>query len=181
MESRRNLIARLLAGLQVGMLGGLGILAWLIILSYWNFRAPWALMNLFAASLQNTVYWGRNFSFFTFTGVAAHLFTCGVLGLFIGWVLPRPRAESRVSVAGLMFGIIISLIAYEVFWRRYVPGLREQVAPASLLVAHLIFGMSLARFPRYYLPLAPVEEIPEEVSEEIVDEVPPQPDEHAGQ
>jgi hypothetical protein len=159
MESRRNLLARLLAGLQVGMLGGLGILAWLIVLSYWYFRAPWALMNLFAASLQNTVYWGRYFSFFTLTGIAAHLFICGVLGVFIGWVLPRPRAETTISFAGLMFGIIISLVAYELLWRRYVPGLSEHLAPAALLITHLIFGMSLAQFPRYYLPMAPVEDL----------------------
>jgi len=163
MESRRNLLARLLAGLQVGMLGGLGILAWLIALSYWRFRAPWALMNLFAASLQNTVYWGRSFSFFTLTGIAAHLFICGLLGIFIGWVLPRPRSETAVSFAGLMFGIIISLLAYEMLWRRYVPGLNEHLAPAALLIAHLIFGMCLAQFPRYYLPMAPLEETHDEL------------------
>lgn len=155
MDSRGNWAPRLLAGLQVGILGGLGILAWFVILSYWNFRAPWALVNLFSTSLESRNTWSFELSFSTFTGIAGHLVACGILGMLIGWVLPKPMPGSRVSVSGLTFGIVISLMTYEFIWRRFVQGLGANIAPASLLIAHMIFGMSLAQFPRFYLMLAP--------------------------
>ncbi|MCC6394443.1 MAG: hypothetical protein IT167_27860, partial [Bryobacterales bacterium] len=162
MDSRRNLLPRLLAGLEVGILGGLAILVWFFVLSYWNFRAPWALVNLFSASLRNSGTWTYGFTSSTWTGMAAHLFVCGLLGIFIGWVLPRPASGTTVSLSGLAFGVIVSLLVYEFVWRRYVPSLGEYVAPAAGIVVHLIFGMCLAQFPRFYLELGEPEADPAE-------------------
>lgn len=154
MEARRNLLPRLLAGLEVGILGGLAILGWFLVLSYWNFRAPWALVNLFSASFRRNAAWGFNFSSLTWSGLAVHLFACGLLGIFIGWVLPRPHHGARISLTGLAFGVILSLMVYEFFWRRLIP-IGDYFAPAAMLIVHLLFGMSLAQFPRYYLRLGP--------------------------
>lgn len=160
MDLRRNLLPRLLAGLEVGILGGLAILVWFFVLSYWNFREPWALLNLFSASLRNSGTWVYGFASSTWTGMAAHLFVCGSLGIFIGWVLPRPTAGTKVSLSGLAFGVIVSLLVYEFVWRKYVPSLGEYVAPAAGIVVHLIFGMCLAQFPRFYLELGEPEAEP---------------------
>jgi hypothetical protein len=173
MEPRRNLLPRLLAGLQVGILGGLGTLAWLIILSYWNLRGPWALVNLFSYATRGGHVWDFPFSMATLIGISAHLFSCGVLGMFIGWVLPRPQGPPRPSMTGLIFGVVISLMTYEFFWRRQVPALGQYIAPASLLIAHLIFGMSLAQFPRFYLRLERADSHPQEPQPQ--EPQPPQP------
>lgn len=155
MESRRYLVPRLLAGLQVGILGGLGTLVWLVILSAWNLQGPWTLVNLLAYATRAAGSWELRFSIASVVGIAAHLFTCGSLGMFCGWLLPRPRGLSRVSLAGLIFGVLLSLLTYELCWRRIAPALGQYIAPASVWLAHLIFGISLAQFPRYYLRLEP--------------------------
>ncbi len=155
MESRRHLAPRLLAGLQVGILGGLGTLVWLIILSAWNLQGPWTLVNLLAYATRAAANWEYRFSMASVVGIAAHLFTCGLLGIFCGWVLPLPRALARVSLTGLIFGMLLSVLTYHMFWVRVAPALEMYIAPASVWVAHSMFGLSLAQFPRYYARLAP--------------------------
>lgn len=150
MDLRRNTLPRLLAGLQVGILGGLSIFLWFLLLSYWGFRSPWGLLNLIAASLRNHATWGLAFTYSTWTGLAAHLFVCGSLGMAVGWILPRPLPQVRISLSGFVFGIVLSLMAYELFWQRYVPLLAEYIRPAASLVSHLLFGLSLAQFPKFY-------------------------------
>lgn len=157
MDARRNSIARLLAGLQVGILGGLATLLWFMVLSQVHFRAPWTLLNLFAAHYRGGASWGYSFSWSTLVGAALHLFACGCFGIFIGWVLPRPQAGTRFSVAGAAFGAILSLMVYEFFWRRQVPRLGAFTAPGAILVIHLLIGLCFALFPRYYLKLMPAE------------------------
>lgn len=154
MDLRRNTLPRLLAGLQAGILGGLVIFAWFLCLSYWNFRAPWGLFNIVSASLRSNPTWGLPLSSSTWTGIAAHLFACGILGMIVGFVLPRPLSSMRISLAGFAFGIVISLLVFEIFWRRYVPLLSDYVRPIESLISHLLFGISLAQFPRFYNSLA---------------------------
>jgi hypothetical protein len=170
MEARRNLLPRLLAGLQVGMMGGLGIIVWLAVLSTWNLKAPWALVNLFAATIGNRFVWEHAFSFFTLTGLAAHLFLCSLLGIFVGYIVPLPEdSTSQVSLTALVFGVLISLMTYEFYWRRMVPVINDYVTPASFIVAHMIFGLSMAQFPRYFWRLI------EEPEAEPLDEDLPEP------
>lgn len=168
MLSRLDSLPRLLAGLQVGILGGLVILGWFVVLSSWYFRTPWALVNLFSASIRDSATWSYAFARTTWTGMAAHLFACGVLGMFIGWVLPRPHAGLRISLAGLAFGVVLSLMVYEFFWRRYVPLLNTYVPAVAILIVHLLFGLSLAQFPRFYSRLAdePPPSAPEEPAQQ---------------
>jgi hypothetical protein len=155
MDQRRNLLARMLAGLQVGILGGLATIAWLLALSEWYFSGPWALLNLFAILIRRGAPWTNSFSFGTLAGGAMHLFACGVLGMFVGWVLPRPNARSRRSLAGAAFGAVLSLMVYEFFWRRHLPRLNDHISPFAILVIHAILGVCIGMFPRFYLQLAP--------------------------
>ncbi|MBL8227130.1 MAG: hypothetical protein JNL98_01580 [Bryobacterales bacterium] len=153
MDLRRNSLPRLLAGLQVGILGGLLIFLWFLLLSYWGFRSPWGLLNLIAASLRNHATWGLALSASTWTGLAAHIFACGCLGMAVGWILPRPVPQVRISLSGFVFGIVLSLMVYELVWNRYVPLLGEYIRPVAALISHLLFGLSLAQFPKFYHPL----------------------------
>lgn len=155
MDSRRNLLARLLAGLQVGILGGLATIAWFLALSKWYFSGPWTLLNLFSILLRRGAPWTHTLSAATMTGAALHIFACGMMGMFVGWVLPRPAVRSRTSLAGVTFGMVLSLMIYEFFWKRHLPRLTDQVAPGAILVVHLIIGACIGLFPRFYLQLAP--------------------------
>jgi hypothetical protein len=157
MESRRHLAPRLLAGLQVGILGGLGTLVWLVILSSWSLQGPWTLVNLLAYATHASTNWEYRFSMASVVGMAAHFFTCGSLGLFCGWLLPRPRGRTRISITALIFGVLLSLMTYQLLWVRIAPALGQYIAPVSVWVAHVMFGASLAQFPRFYLRLAPDE------------------------
>ncbi|MFN7933266.1 MAG: hypothetical protein U0R19_08065 [Bryobacteraceae bacterium] len=168
MESRRHLAPRLLAGLQVGILGGLGTLVWLVILSAWNLQGPWTLVNLLAYATRAAGNWESRFSMASIIGMAAHFFTCGSLGLFCGWLLPRPNGRTRVSIAALIFGVLLSLVTYHMVWVRIAPALGQYIAPASVWVAHVMFGVSLAQFPRFYLMLEPdVIELPPLIDPEV--------------
>lgn len=162
MDSRRNSQARLLAGLQVGILGGLATVAWFVTVSLLSFGAPWTLMNLFSASVRHSP-WTFQFGFQTIVGMASHLFACGAFGILLGWILPRPSAMARFSIPGAVFSVILSLLLYEFFWMRHIPRLREYVAPGPMLVVHLLFGACVARFPAYFLQLAPPMPEPREI------------------
>lgn len=155
MDGRRNLLARLLAGLQAGILGGLVTVIWFMVLSVWSLRSPWALVNLFAASAWHAPSWSANFGIATFTGIALHLAACGFFGMFIGWALPKPPAPSHMSLAGFTFGAILSLMLYEFFWRRLVPSLGAYTTPGAIVTVHLLFGVCVGQFPRFYLKLEP--------------------------
>jgi cytochrome b561 len=155
MGARRNSLPRLLAGLQVGILGGLVSIVWFLILSTLYFRAPWSLINLFSASLRDSATWGHGFSKLTFTGLAAHIFACGLVGMLVGWLVPRPLGNARISFAALVFGIVISLMVYEFLWRRLVPLLSEYIPATSVLMVHLLIGLSLAQFPKFICRLSP--------------------------
>ncbi|MBI4909081.1 MAG: hypothetical protein HY820_36000 [Acidobacteria bacterium] len=161
MTDSRISAPRLLAGLQAGMLAGLVSLGWFILLSYFYFKEPWALINVLAASLRNNATWGHTFSTVTWTGLSAHIAACSFLGIFLGWVLPRPGPRPRSSLTGLIFGIVLSLFIYQFFWLRFAPLLGEYIAPLGMWIAHLLVGMSLAQFPRFYLRLADPEPQPE--------------------
>lgn len=154
MDARRNLLARLMAGLQVGILGGLVTLVWFAVLSQLQFRAPWTLLNLFGSTLGGNPHWGFGLSWATLTGAALHLFACGAFGMLIGWLLPRPSEGSRYSVAGAAFGALLSLMVYEFFWRRQFPRLNTFVASGGILLVHLIMGAAFSNFPRFFLRLA---------------------------
>ncbi len=159
MTESRISAPRLLAGLQAGTLAGLVLLGWFLLLSYYYFREPWALMNVLAASLRHNATWGHSFSSVTWTGLAAHLAACSLLGIVLGWILPRPGPTARVSITGLTFGVVLSLLVYEFFWLRFAPLLGEYIAPLAMWVAHLLFGISVAQFPRFYLQLADPEPV----------------------
>ncbi|MCS7023843.1 MAG: hypothetical protein NZV14_03495 [Bryobacteraceae bacterium] len=150
MNPRRNLLPRLLAGLEAGILGGLLILLWFLLLSYLGFRSPWGLFNLIASSLQQRATWGLALSSSTWTGLAAHTFACGCLGMFLGWVIPKPSTGRRLSLTAFVFGVIVSLMVYEFFWMRYVPLLGDYVRPLAAAISHLLFGLALAQFPKFY-------------------------------
>src|SRR5437899_500331 len=107
MTDSRISAPRLLAGLQAGILAGLVLLGWFILLSYFYFKEPWALTNVLAASLRSNATWGHSFSTVTLTGISAHLFVSGFLGMGLGWILPRPGPHARTSFTGLTFGVVI--------------------------------------------------------------------------
>ncbi len=165
MGARRNSLPRLLAGLQVGILGGLATIVWFLILSTLYFRAPWSLINLFSASLRDSASWGHDFAKLTFTGLAAHVFACGLVGIVVGWLVPRPLQNARISFAALVFGIVISLMVYEFFWRRFVPLLSEYIPATNILMVHLLIGLSLAQFPRFFRRLTPPPEPPNKLDD----------------
>ena len=171
MTDSRISAPRLLAGLQAGTLAGLVLLGWFVLLSYFYFQEPWALINILAASLRNNATWGHAFSSVTSTGISAHLFVCGMLGMALGWILPRPGPTRRTSYTGMMFGVVISLFLYQFFWLRFAPLLAEYMAPLAFWIAHLLFGACIAQFPKFYLQLDPPPPPPEPVALPLADPV----------
>jgi hypothetical protein len=153
MHARRYSLPRLLAGLQVGMLGGLAILAWLLGLSLVYLDSPWALFNLFAFPILRHSVWTDALSWRTIIGIALHLFSSGVLGMLVGWLVPRPEPGDRISVAAMVFGVLLSLLAYEMLWRRLLPQLSTILPPLPVFLAHGLFGACLSWFPSFFLAL----------------------------
>lgn len=157
MSGVRTSAPRLLAGLQAGILASLAVTAWFLLLSAVSLRAPWALLNLLAASLRNHATWKYGFSATTWTGIAAQVFAGGLLGMFLGWILPRPGRQAAISITGFVFGSVLSLLVYQFFWLRFAPGLQDYVGPAAAWMAHFLFGAGVAQFPRFYLRLEDAE------------------------
>jgi hypothetical protein len=136
-----------LGGLQTGITGALVMLAWLAITSLWSRKTIWWVPNLVAS-----VHYGeRSLRFgagvYTVVGIAMILFLYGTVGLFFGIALKDRPGGFRV----LCFALVVALVVYYTvlrwFWKAANPMAHMYAPDTQILMAHLIFGLFLARYP----------------------------------
>jgi uncharacterized membrane protein YqaE (UPF0057 family) len=53
----------------------------------------------------------------------------------------------------MVFGVLLSLLAYEMLWRRLLPQLSTILPPLPVFLAHGLFGACLSWFPSFFLAL----------------------------
>lgn len=140
-----------LAGLQAGMIGVCGMLAWLGASAVWLHRSFWTSENLMASVFYGDDAIRAGFAFSTVSGLAVFLILYSLLGAVFATVV-----RSRLTTWGtLLVGILFAVCWYYLFFQTLGKTLMPLVAllhsERPTLFGHVIFGGLLARF-HWYLP-----------------------------
>jgi hypothetical protein len=141
-------ILRALAGIETGVMAGLAMLGWLLASSALDRHPVWIIPNLLGSVFYGRDVLRRSFSWVTVDGLALHFFVSGLIGFVFGIATGSSRSRLRVALLGILTGLLWYYFSEALFWRRLGILAGVYSPPRSLLLAHLIFGFVLARFPR---------------------------------
>ncbi len=150
---------RVLIGIQAGVLGGLAMLALLVIGSVWRGHAWWEAPNLFGS----TFYGGRVFhsgaNLATIAGSAFQLVICGVVGAIFGIASESVRSSRRMILSGILCGVLWYYLAYSWIWTRIDPMLVRYSPQPVTILSYLLFGLCLGYLGRHGREPIPTSEL----------------------
>jgi hypothetical protein len=137
-----------LAGIQAGVLGALALLACVMVGSLWDHRSIWVVPNLFATTFFGDNAYRNQFLRTSWTGVALLLVVYGALGMIWGLVW-RDKRKPWLSLYGAIAGIVVYFALYGYFWNHANPLVTLYAPDRQLEVGHVLWGIVLARSPKY--------------------------------
>lgn len=136
------------AGFEAGILGGLVLVGWLLLVADWQRQTPWTVLNLFGGAFYPELSFRIDYSQAALPGLALVLFSSGCTGILFGlMVAPIESVRRRV-----LFGFLISLcwfyLSFALCWKRYNPPLFHYAGREMFLVGHLLLGAMLGLQPQ---------------------------------
>jgi hypothetical protein len=159
-EKSRVTLRDALAGLQAGVLGALLMIGWLMLCSVSMRRSIWIVPNLFATIFYGPGAYQNQFLRSSWPGIALMLAIYGVGGLVWGVLCGVLRQAERRPPFLPLFGAIAGLLVYYIFfdliWRHADPLIPLYAPDRQLQVAHVLWGIVLARAPLYSRRIAAV-------------------------
>lgn len=135
-------IVRLLSGLQAGMLGGILMLTFMAGFSVLDRRAWWSYPNIIAISLDGDGSLGAGLGWHTVSGLALQLLVTSVAGGLFGLMFGDGTRNRRELVYGLVWGASLYLLSVQ-YYRIFKPLVFAYLPGAKVLVAHMVYGVSL--------------------------------------
>ena len=149
MEESSNTIAmRLMNGLEAGVIGGISMLAVMVLGALWRGHVWWETPNL----LGSTFYGARAFrqgpGVVTFSGSAFHIVITGTVGAVFGLAAGAIEQRRRLVLLGTLSGIVWYYFADAVLWRLVNPLVPLFAAKIPSLLAHAVFGSCLGYMGR---------------------------------
>jgi hypothetical protein len=148
MRKERPGLRNALAGIHAGVLGALAIIACLMIGSVWDHRSVWSFPNLLATTFFGSDAYVNKFAHTTWTGLALIVATYGFLGMLWGVVCGDKR-RSGLALFGAITGILVYFVLYNFVWKHVNPLVTLYGPNRQLQVGHLLWGLILARSPKY--------------------------------
>jgi hypothetical protein len=140
-----GLRVRALAGIEAGVLGSAAMLAWFVLISLWQDQFWYAVPNLLAGVFYGEFIFRAGFSLVTFAGIALHLVSGGLVGGLFGVLAPVGQSPPRMLLLGLFAGLLWFYFNQHILWRRTNPLVIYYTAESTMIAAHLLFGIFLAR------------------------------------
>jgi hypothetical protein len=140
-------IERGFAGLQVGMFGGIAMLATLALVSMLDRRAWWSYPNVLGAYFYGARSIGGGPGWPTVAGIALQLLIAGCGGALFGAILGGLGGSRRVALMGLVWGVLV-FYGCEQLYRSNSPIVDAYMPRSASLVAHMIYGVCLAGIGR---------------------------------
>jgi hypothetical protein len=140
-----------LAGLQAGMIGVSGMLAWLGASALWQHRGFWTSENLVASVFYGEAAIRTGFAFSTVSGLAVFLIVYSLLGaVFATAVRDRLTGWGSLLVA-IVCAVGWYYLCFQTIGKTAMPLVTLLHSERPTLFGHVIFGCLLARF-HWYLP-----------------------------
>ncbi len=149
-----------LAGLQAGVLGSLLMLGWLMLGSIWLRRSIWTIPNLMATAMYGPEAYSNRYVRSSLAGAALLIVIYGLLGALWGafW---KDREVPFLRVAGAITGLVVYTLFFGFVWKHTRPLISLYAPERQLEVGHLLWGLVLARSPRFSRQLEdPTDEVP---------------------
>jgi hypothetical protein len=140
-------IERGLAGLQVGMFGGVVMVAVLMVVSLLDRRAWWGYPNLLALAFYGARSISGGPGWPTVAGIALQLSIAGCGGLLFGGIFGSLSGSRRIAFFGLLWGVLV-FYGSEQLYRGSSPIIAAYMPRSASIVAHMIYGVCLAGIGR---------------------------------
>jgi hypothetical protein len=137
-----------LAGLEAGVLGAMILLACLMIGSLWDRRSIWVAPNLFSTTFYGIRAYNNHFLRMSWAGVALIIAIYGGLGSLWGCVWRDDRRRG-LTFYGALTGIAVYFLFFHFVWKHANALLILYAPNLQLEIGHVLWGMVLARSPRF--------------------------------
>jgi hypothetical protein len=145
---RLGILTYAFAGLEAGIMGVIWMFACFFVASYWNSSGLWSVPNLFATAFYGDYAYEGDFRRSTWAGIALIVVIYGLLGMVWGCFWKENR-RPMLSFYGAMAGLAVYFIFFNFIWTRLNPLIPLYAPARQLEVAHILWGMALARSPGY--------------------------------
>lgn len=143
-----------LGGLETGVSGALAMLAWLAVVSLWYRGSIWWIPNLLASVFYGETSIRYGFAKYTAAGIALDLFVYGLIGSVFGLTWRDQRGGARLLWTGVAVAVAAWFLLFRILWKGMVPVAHIYAPDRQLLIANLIYGFMLTRFPKRAARLA---------------------------
>jgi len=147
-ETSRLMPRHWLAGLEAGVLGALFMMLWLMLGSSLTRRSIWEIPNLFATTFYGSRVYQEQYLRTSWSGVAAILAICGLVGMLWGIVWRDDRPAFLPFLGGLT-GLAVYFLVFDLVLQRVNP-LVPLYAPLRMIqIGCIIWGLTLAKSPKF--------------------------------
>jgi hypothetical protein len=147
-NSRSGALRHALAGIHAGVLGALAMLACVILGSLWDHRSIWLVPNLFSTTFFGVDAYRNQLVRTSWAGLALMPAVYGLLGLVWGLIW-GDRRKPRLGLYGILTGLAVYFLFYDFLWKQINPLVALYAPDRQLQVGHALWGLVLARSPKY--------------------------------
>ncbi len=148
-------LLKALAGLEVGILGGIVMLGWFAAHSTVLNQRWFAVPNLLASTFYGDLAFRSGIGKVTLAGIAMHLCASGLIGILFGVFLPLSQSRTRIFLIGMVVGLSWYYVLFGVFWKFVNPLVPLYSSEGTMVIGHALFGACLGLSKRALSSLQP--------------------------
>jgi len=142
--------ARLLSGLEAGVIGGVAMLALLAFGSIWRGDPWWVPSNLFGSTFYGAQALRSGPGRATLAGSALHIVMTGSIGAAFGLACGGIQRRRRLVLLGTLAGLTWHGLANALLWQRINPLVPIYSAQPETIFSHALFGACLGYLGRKF-------------------------------
>jgi len=146
---RATAVARLLAGLESGILGVFWMLGWLGVTASWQQRSFWTAENLMASAFYGPRAIHSGFASQTLSGLALYFLLYGLLGAAVAALVGDRLPRTRTLLIAMVVALAWYYLTFRVIWRSILPLVALLHVERTTAFGHVIYGFVLGLYPRY--------------------------------
>lgn len=149
-----NSLRHALAGLEAGVTGSLFMLVWSMVASLASRRSVWSVPNLYATAFYGPNAYQGQFLRSSWSGLATMIALCGIGGAVWGLAV-TDRSRPLLPLMGALTGLVFYFVLFGLVFRYTFPLIPLYAPERQMQVGFVLWGMALARSPRYSRQMAP--------------------------
>jgi hypothetical protein len=139
------LLARLLAGLESGILGAAVMMAWFALDSVLERQYWWAMFNLWGAGVYHNRVFSMGFGVATLAGASMHFFLHGVGGALWAFAGARMTNYWQHLAGSFLAAALWYFVMMYAFWPAVAPVVSRISPLFPTILAYFLFGAALSR------------------------------------